>query len=320
MHKKDIIFNLIKKRENQPLTPEEEFLVEVWLETHIEEQKKIATPQLNTPLSSFQQKIIREINRRTQKNRIVRQIKWMGIAASLLLFVGFSINLITKKLEKSKLEQLALTYTEYQTVPGKIQRITLVDGSKIILKPSSKLRVSKAFGKTNRKIILSGDAYFDIAKDSILSFNIQTPSFDVSVLGTTFNLNTRAGLDKQKVDVLSGKVLVSKKGSFQYKLYPNDQLIYSTSKNKHEINHNHMLNSKEISEGVIQIKEQSFRDIAEEFHQVFGMKIQYPSELNGKERYSLTIRMKLGPDAIMEQLAMVTQMQFKKVNDHYIIY
>lgn len=83
---------------------------------------------------------------------------------------------------------------------------SLDDGSSIWLEEGSTLSYSKGFGETHRDINLEGKAFFDVARDENIPFNISSNDIDVSVLGTSFTVDTQGG--KNIVTVTSGKVAV----------------------------------------------------------------------------------------------------------------
>ena len=83
--------------------------------------------------------------------------------------------------------------------------ISLSDGSKIYLNAGSELSYSKYYDSENRKVSLSGEAYFDV-KRGINPFIISTEYAEITVLGTKFNVRSRD--DGFEVGVNEGAVKV----------------------------------------------------------------------------------------------------------------
>lgn len=122
-------------------------------------------------------------------------------AAAILLFVGayFLYNQVTTD---STLEIIS-----FETTSGeKGKEIELEDGSIIVLNKNTKLNYPIKFSKNKREVVLSGEAFFDIVKDSARPFIIKTPDSKVEVLGTSFNINTKD--NQTEVSVATGKVKV----------------------------------------------------------------------------------------------------------------
>lgn len=70
-------------------------------------------------------------------------------------------------------------------------KIVLYDGSLVWLNARSELRYPNTFVENQRVVYLKGEAYFDVTKDRSHSFIVKTISSEISVLGTSFNVNAR---------------------------------------------------------------------------------------------------------------------------------
>lgn len=73
---------------------------------------------------------------------------------------------------------------------GQTYAITLPDGSRVSLNAATSLRFPSRFDRASRRVYLTGEAYFEVAKDPSKSFVVDTKSGTVNVLGTKFNVNT----------------------------------------------------------------------------------------------------------------------------------
>ncbi|WP_449438879.1 FecR family protein [Pedobacter steynii] len=96
-----------------------------------------------------------------------------------------------------------------QTPRGGTYQITLPDGTKVWLNAASSLLFPSTFqGLGNRKVELSGEAYFEVAKDKAQPFIVVTDKQEVEVLGTHFNINSYAYEQDTKTTLLEGSVRV----------------------------------------------------------------------------------------------------------------
>jgi ferric-dicitrate binding protein FerR (iron transport regulator) len=101
----------------------------------------------------------------------------------------------------------------YATASAQRARITLRDGSHVILAPHSTLRVAQGFGVTNRELSLTGEAYFDVAHTSAPPFLVQAGSAHVRVLGTEFYVRRYTDDTVSRVTVMSGRVAFGTSGA-----------------------------------------------------------------------------------------------------------
>jgi transmembrane sensor len=88
-------------------------------------------------------------------------------------------------------------------------KIVLPDGSRVWLNASSSLRYPASFvGMKERKVELSGEAYFEVSPDKRKPFIVATSSQEVKVLGTHFNVNSYTDESAVTTTLLEGKVAV----------------------------------------------------------------------------------------------------------------
>jgi transmembrane sensor len=89
--------------------------------------------------------------------------------------------------------------------------VILEDGTEVIVNRHSSLRYSKTFDQEERKVYLSGEAWFDVARDTALPFVIDAGAALVEVLGTSFNVNAYKNNPTVEITVESGLVALSSK-------------------------------------------------------------------------------------------------------------
>jgi transmembrane sensor len=94
-------------------------------------------------------------------------------------------------------------------------QVKLPDGSSIFLNRNSELRYRNDFGKKNRNVELSGEAFFDITADASKPFRIDAGKAVVEVVGTSFSVLTENSGSEVEVFVKTGKVVVEDKAGSQ---------------------------------------------------------------------------------------------------------
>lgn len=83
-----------------------------------------------------------------------------------------------------------LVYNSINVPYGKRFDVVLSDGTHIFLNSGSSLRYPVSFIKdAARTVFLTGEAYFDVAKDEKRPFIVNTKEMDIEVLGTKFNVS-----------------------------------------------------------------------------------------------------------------------------------
>lgn len=171
----------------------------------------------------LEKRIAPDVMRKTRFFRIAG-----SIAASILLCLAswYTFNYI---------QEISI-----QTVStlAEIRDITLPDQSVVTLNRYSTLSFPARFKKNKREVLLVGEAYFDIEKDTLRPFIVKAESVEVKVLGTQFNMEAYPEDTEVRTTLLEGSVAVSvADGNQRIVLSPNESAIYNrTSKHlEHEI-------------------------------------------------------------------------------------
>jgi transmembrane sensor len=95
------------------------------------------------------------------------------------------------------------------TPKGGQYQVVLPDGSKVWLNAASSLKFPAVFAAGQRKVELSGEAYFEVSKDKTRPFIVNTGKQQVEVLGTHFNISSYADESSTRTDLFEGAVRVT---------------------------------------------------------------------------------------------------------------
>ena len=98
-----------------------------------------------------------------------------------------------------------------ETGRGESKQIVLSDGTKVWLNAESTLLYPNRFTGNERRVQLTGEAYFEVKHNQRRPFKVETASLVATDLGTAFDLKAYIGRTTQLV-LVSGKVAVQKRG------------------------------------------------------------------------------------------------------------
>ncbi len=90
--------------------------------------------------------------------------------------------------------------------PGETRELALPDGSSVRINADSRLLISAEYGKTERRLDLSGEAYFTVVENAGQPFIVRAGKARVEVAGTAFNVSAREESGTVDVAVVSGAV------------------------------------------------------------------------------------------------------------------
>ena len=153
----------------------------------------------------------------------IRRLFWpfAGIAAAAVLIFFF----IRRQTPQSAPERTA--QNTVSTKPGSKSKIQLPDGSQVWLNSDSRITYDENFRGPFREVQITGEAYFDIAKDKDHPFIIHAGAIDVKILGTSLNIRSYTNEKRTEAVLIRGSIEVTLHNSPDKKiiLQPNDKLV-----------------------------------------------------------------------------------------------
>lgn len=191
--------------------------------------KKESASGLNNSWLEFKEKLDLNVEQESKETgRRINKPNYLRLAASWLLFCALGSGLtwiISNRLKNSVGNTIEIS------VPlGSRNSIKLPDGTRVWLNAGTTLAYNENYGRKTRTLDLTGEAYFDVAKDKSHPFIVKTAGLVVKALGTKFNIKAypdektiSATLEEGKIDVS----LLNRNGQTQkVVLNPNQKIIY----------------------------------------------------------------------------------------------
>lgn len=83
-----------------------------------------------------------------------------------------------------------LRFNELEIPRGGEYKVRLADGTLVYLNSATRMKYPVKFDEKERKVYLSGEAYFEVVKDPERPFFVEMEGVEVRVYGTSFNVNT----------------------------------------------------------------------------------------------------------------------------------
>lgn len=102
-----------------------------------------------------------------------------------------------------------VAYNTLSTPKARQYQLVLPDGSKVWLNSASSIRYPVAFAGRERKVEITGEGYFEVAKDAAHPFIVRSPKQEIKVLGTHFNINSYEDEAVVKTTLAEGSVRIT---------------------------------------------------------------------------------------------------------------
>ncbi|MDR2274289.1 MAG: DUF4974 domain-containing protein [Sphingobacterium sp.] len=138
--------------------------------------------------------------------------KWSAIAAVFVAVVAGGIWYYMRPIANTVPQMMGAVGEVYQTNKGEKKTFELNDGSTVTLNSASRLELSSDFNGELRLVRLSGEGYFQVAKNKEKPFMVQASDFDIKVLGTTFNVKSYPDEPTAEAVLVEGSIEMKSKG------------------------------------------------------------------------------------------------------------
>ena len=173
---------------------------------------------------------------------------------------------------------------------GQKSEVVLVDGTIAWLNSGSTIRYSGNYNKRNREVELTGEAYFNVAKNNRLPFVVKTSNIKVRALGTHFNLMAYPEDETLSVTLVEGKAQINAPNNKTINLSPNQKAIYNKYENNFRIENVDPIFSISWKDNVLKFDNESWPDILTHLERWYDVKFYYPDDVLGDQRFTLTIK------------------------------
>lgn len=162
----------------------------------------------------------------------------------------------------------------------------LPDGSHVWLNTHSTLTFPKNFAE-NRQLELRGEAYFEVAHDSIHPFSVDGQLLDVTVLGTEFTFNSGSDRNVSFVSLIQGSVKVKETGGDGcIVLSPGQKALYNPADHKLTVHDAPTELDAVWHDNNIPFHNASIREIAHTLELVYGTRIHVSDNVDNTATYS----------------------------------
>ncbi|MGN6434947.1 MAG: FecR family protein [Agriterribacter sp.] len=209
-------------------------------------------------------------------------------------------------------------FNTISTPRGGQYQVTLSDGTRVWLNAASSLRFPVAFTGSERKVEITGEAYFEVAHDKQRPFRVESHGSVVEVLGTHFNINAYADETAVKTTLLQGKVKVTSTATAETKtLLPGQQSALDKQGNITMRQHADTEETTAWMHGHFQFKSADLKMVLRQVARWYDVEIVY----NGAVDIHFTGQLPRGEkaSAIFEKLEMTGAVHFKIENRKIIV-
>ena len=167
---------------------------------------------------------------------------------------------------------------------GGLYELELSDGTRVWLNSVSRLRYPVQFTRKERKVYLSGEAYFDVRTDSLRPFIVESEGMNVRVYGTEFNVTAYRD-EKLRTTLVQGKVGIKVDEGRELILRPGQMVEYDAQTKHLEVQEVNAYLYTAWKEGTFAFKNETIEEIMGRLARWYDLNVFYANEEVKKQLY-----------------------------------
>ncbi|MGV8133843.1 MAG: FecR family protein [Mangrovibacterium sp.] len=270
---KDLFSTLLEQDENRVAF---EQIKKIW-----DESAYVKKYHRTDPQKSFAA-LVQKMKEKDRMHKKYLTISLVSAAAGILLMTGL-FTLYGSFFNKTYPESSILVRTEQ----GNRSSVVLPDSTRVWLNSKSVIRYPAGFGNGNRRVVLTGEAFFDVAHSSDQPFIVSVGEFEIRVHGTRFNVSNYPDDGSIYTCLESGSISISSATGKDLQVEPGQLAVYDRKTNNFKIS---SVNPREYSswrQNEMYLHAESLGLLATKLERKYNVEIVFiPKELAEKVHYT----------------------------------
>lgn len=219
----------------------------------------------------------------TKRRQLQRLIAVAAIACLLLLGSIYGYHLYWNREIANNLFALEMAY-------GEKSKLILADGTAVWLNAGSSLRYTGTFNSKNREVYLTGEAYFEVAKDPDgTPFVVKTDQYSVWVKGTKFNVSSYPEDVTAQTTLLEGSIDILYKGR-HIPVAPGEWLGFDKQNGSFSRQRVRAVQYKSWTEGRVEYDKITLKELAVRLSRMYDVQIHLEDDLEKDMAFRVSLR------------------------------
>ncbi len=202
------------------------------------------------------------------------------------------------------------------TQKGQRKKLTLKDGTQIVLAPDSRLKIEKDYNQNERRVYLEGEAYFQVTYNKEHPFRVETAKSIAHDLGTVFNIKAYPKDERVRIVVVEGKVGFQPKGNVSQKkmmvLKRGNSLSYNNISGKLAVSNIKIDRYVNWVNGVLDIDNQTFVGLTKDLERWYNVRIEVRDTAFNNKHITAEFKLNKSIDEILTALSVSMNFSIQK--------
>lgn len=279
----------------------------LWSETNI---NGYTQPEyLQTQFEKTMAKVNRQKETTIRRKLIPNIYKYAAVVAACVIigstfyFLHGTISPLGKKQQNYMVENAA--------EQNLIKEVVLPDQTRVWLNSGSTLTYSSGFNQSERRVILTGEAYFQVKHDKTKPFRVETGLYTVKVLGTSFNVLSE--LNTAETTLIEGSVVIEDEHQREVLVLSPGQRVES-SKETGRLKVENVSTDLETAwmHGFIAFENATITEIAGKLEGIYHQKIEINTSKADSNTYTGAVLKEKNVEQVLRSLQNTIPLDYKK--------
>jgi ferric-dicitrate binding protein FerR (iron transport regulator) len=195
---------------------------------------------------------------------------------------------------------------------GARYQVQLSDGTQVWMNSASQLEYPVAFAKGERKVKLTGEAFFEVSKDAACPFIIEANGYEVKVLGTAFNVSAYATDAFMETTLVSGSVKVTSKNGEVVRLEPDQMLRINNQNQTADLEKVDTRFYTSWKDGILYFDNLPMEELARRLERWYDVKIVFSNEKTKQLRFSGAMENSRNIQFLLNLISQTTNIKFSQ--------
>ncbi len=202
-------------------------------------------------------------------------------------------------------------YNELTIPKGKSYSLVLSDGTKVWLNALTTIKYPVKFSKGERKVFITGEAFFDVYRDVNHPFIVHTESYDVKVLGTEFNVSAYPEEKNTSATLVSGSITIPQEDGYDIQIKAGEQYKYNRESSSVTIEQVDVELYTSWRNDIMRIEQMPLEEIVNIIKRRYDIEFKFSDEQSRYELFTGKLPLNDNLAIVLEQLSKVSNIKFQ---------
>lgn len=252
--------------------------------------------------------------RKPAKVIVTRKLNIVLLTAAAVIALMFAIGSLYLWLDLKNHEAVTIaSVTTVSTREGEKAHVYLPDSTEVTLNSGSSIQYDASFNQKERTVIFTGEAYFNVATNHQMPFNVRLDNMVITATGTSFNVFSFGNEDRVETTLVEGAIHVSISGAEPIQMKSGQQIVYFTRSEKYQLSEVATDTYTSWKENKLRFNDTPFEEVLRRIGRKYNVRFEFTNHDLVNLKYTATF-IDESIEEVMQMLQAVSPITYKIYN------